>query len=45
MALKCPQREMKYQFHLQTIYALEIYLMMVDKVRGLSGGQAGTAFS
>lgn len=33
-----------YQFHLQTKYALEIYLTVVNKVRGLTGGQVGAAF-
>lgn len=44
IGLKCPQREMQYQFHLQTKYALEIYLTIVNKVRGLTGGQVGAAF-
>lgn len=35
---------MQYQFHLQTKYALEIYLTMVDKVRDLTGGQVGATF-
>lgn len=44
MGLKCPQREIQHQFPLQTEYALKMYLTMVDKARGLTGGQVKAAF-
>lgn len=44
MALKCPEREIQHQFPLQTKCALKIYLKMVDKARGLTGGQVKAAF-
>lgn len=45
MGLKFPGREIQRQFPLQTKYALKIYLRMVDKARGLTGGQVKAAFS
>lgn len=37
-------REMQYQFHLQSRYVLDIYLTVVNKVRGLIDGRIGAAF-